>query len=876
MSEQRLRASLVGKAFPGHTTVHAVRGEERLGELYRYEVDLSADEVAFSKATGSTVLVTLTDDEEQERFVGGEIESLEVSPTDDEGATSVRCRLTVVPRAAVLAWRHGYRIHQDLDVPDIVRRVLKDAGVPEEETRWGLGRNYTVRKYCVQYDESELAFVRRLLEEEGIWFAFEHSADGVVMVFGDQSPTAPRNAPGEVVFIADLALHGRGLRLWNWHRRGALTPARVAMNDYDREHPSEEMFALATDDAAVGGLEWYEQPGHYDDLPVGQRRAQDRLESLRVAHDVVTADTNAITLSTARWLQVSGHPTDDAEWMVIGQRLHARIDAEDGDGALVDRGEPECVVTLEMIPKAKPFRTPRRTPWPRVVGLQTARVTGPSGQEIYCDALGRVKLQFHWDREGKLDEHTTCWVRVSQAQTTGSVAIPRIGWEVLVEFLDGDPDRPVCFGQVYNALFPPSYSLPAEKAVTGHKSYSLPGRAATNEVLLDDSSGAQRVAINGGHDINVVVAHDRMLNVGANATRTVVGKRAASVSGHESMSVEGSDSGKVAGDESITVGANRTVGVDQSATEEIVGAMSLSVGAMENLKVGSPAAAVLEIIQREAVAAAEGIAASAASRAQGALLGPMLPALNQARTAMGPVMHLAGPAAGLVRSPGAALAAEGHHGVAGADTPAGAQAASDAAGASAAIANGSMPPGGGAGGGGENASASNTAGGGGGGVWGTVVGGDVSESVGAIGLINSAYGVTFNVGGHAKDTIGAAKIELTTGSKMENTKGSKTEITGSYVLMTSGALSFDATAAMAVNVAGVLRQTIGGGHSMSAKGAAAVTGARMKVDAGGKITLKCGLSEIVVDSGGVVISGLNVTIEGSAGLDVTDPSIGPT
>lgn len=696
------------------------------------------------------------------------------------------------------------------------------------------------------------------------------------MVFGDQSPTAPRNAPGEVIFVADLALHGRGLRLWNWHRRGVLTPARVAMNDYDREHPSEEMFALATDEAAVGSLEWYEQPGHYDDLPVGQRRAQDTLESLRVAHDVVTADTNAITLSTARWFQVSGHPTDDAEWMVIGQRLHARIDAEDGDGALVDRGDPECVVSLEMIPKAKPFRTPRRTAWPRVVGLQTARVTGPSGQEIYCDPVGRVKLQFHWDREGKLDEHTTCWVRVSQAQTTGSVAIPRIGWEVLVEFLDGDPDRPVCFGQVYNALFPPSYSLPAEKAVTGHKSYSLPGRAATNEVLLDDSSGAQRVAINGGRDINVVVAHDRMLNVGANATRTVVGKRAASVSGHESLSVEGSDSGKVAGDESITVGANRTVGVDQSATEEIVGAMSLSVGAMENLKVGSPAAAVLDIIKREAVAAAEGIAAAAASRAQGALLGPMLPALNQARAAMGPVMHLAGPAAGLVRSPGAALAAEGHRGVAGADTPAGAEAASDAAGTSAAIAHGSMPPGGGVGGGGENASASNTAGGGGGGVWGTVVGGDVTESIGAIGLINSAYGVAFNVGGSAKDTIGAAKIELTTGSKMENTKGSKTEITGSYVLMTTGALSFDATAAMAVNVAGVVRQTIGGGHSMSAKGAAAVSGARMKVDAGGKITLKCGLSEIVVDSGGVVISGLNVTIEGSAGLDVTDPSIGPT
>jgi type VI secretion system secreted protein VgrG len=245
MSQQRLRASLVGGAFPGHNTVHAVRGEERLGELYRYEVDLSADEVAFTRATGSTVLVTLTDDDEQERFVGGEIESLEVAATDDEGATSIRCRATVVPRAAVLAWRHGYRIHQDLDVPDIVRRVLRDAGVPEEETRWGLGRNYGVRKYCVQYDESDLAFVRRLLEEEGIWFAFEHSADGVVMVFGDQTPTAPRNTPGEVIFTPDLGLHGRGLRLWSWHRRGALTPARVAMNDYDREHPSEEMFAQA-------------------------------------------------------------------------------------------------------------------------------------------------------------------------------------------------------------------------------------------------------------------------------------------------------------------------------------------------------------------------------------------------------------------------------------------------------------------------------------------------------------------------------------------------------------------------------------------------------------------------------------------------------
>lgn len=882
MSAQRLRASLMSGAFPGRTTVHAVRGEERLGALYRYEVDLSVDEVASTRAIGSTVLVTITDDDERERCVGGEIEALEMVALEasDEVSWMVRCRVTVVPRAGVLAWRHGFRIHQDLSVPDIVRRVLNDAGVPEPETRWGLGRTYPPRGYCVQYDESDLAFVQRLLEEEGIWFAFEHGPDGVVMVFGDQSPTAPRNTPDEVVFVPDEALHGRGVRCWGWHRRGVLTPASVAMNDYDREHPSEEMFASAADPDAAGALEWYEQPGHYDDRPVGQRRAQDTLEALRVAHDVVVADTNALTLSTGRWLQVAGHPTDDGEWMVIGQRLQVRVDAEAGDGELVDRGEPRCVVTVELMPRAKPFRAPRRTPWPRVVGLQTARVTGPSGQEVYCDPLGRVKLQFHWDREGKSDEHTTCWVRVSEAHTTGSVAIPRIGWEVLVEFLDGDPDRPVCFGQVYNALFPPSYPLPDQRMVTGHKSYSLPGRGATNELALDDSAGAQRVAINGGRDINVVVANDRMLNVGSNATRTVVGRRSAAVSGNESVSVEGSDSGTVVGDHSVSVGANRTVGVDQSATEEVVGAMSLSVGAMESLKVGSPGAAVLEIIQREAVAAAQGVASAAASRAQGALLGPMLPALARARTAMGPVMHLAGPAAGLLQSPGAALAAEGHHGVAGADTPAGAQAAQDAAGTSAAIANGSMPPGGGGGGeggaGGENASASSTAGGAGAGIWGTVVNGDVTESIGALGLINSAYGVTFNVGGTARDSVGAAKVELTAGSKMENTKGSKTELTGSYVLMTGSSLSLDATAAMAINVAGLVRQTISGGHSMSAKGAAAVTASRMKVEAGGKITLKCGLSEIVVDSGGVVISGLNITIEGSAGLDVTDPAIGPT
>jgi type VI secretion system secreted protein VgrG len=438
---------------------------------------------------------------------------------------------------------------------------------------------------------------------------------------------------------------------------------------------------------------------------VGQRRAQDTLESLRVAHDVVTAETNAITLSTARWLQVSGHPTDDAGWMVIGQRLRVRIDAETGDGALVDRGDPECVVTLEMIPRRSPSARRGALPWPRVVGLQTARVTRPSGQEIYCDAAGAGEAAVSLGSRGQARRaHHLLGAGVAGAHhRVGGHSLASAGrcwWS----FSTATPTARCASDRSTTRSFPPSYSLPAEKAVTGHKSYSLPGRGATNEVMLDDSAGAQRVAINGGHDINVVVAHDRILNVGANATRTVVGKRSAAVSGNESMSVEGSDSGKVAGDESISVGANRTVGVDQSATEEIVGAMSLSVGAMENVKVGSPGAAVLEIIQREAVAAAKGVKASAAaSQGAGGPAGADAPGAGPGARGDG-----AGDAPG--RSGGGAGAVAGR-GARGGWAPRGGRRRhacrarrppSDAAGTSAAIANGSMPPGGG-GGGGEGA-----------------------------------------------------------------------------------------------------------------------------------------------------------------------------
>jgi type VI secretion system secreted protein VgrG len=866
----------------GQLLVHAVRGRERLSAPFVYEIDFSTDTLDLDAAPRAGVRANIRDGFGRERPIAGVIEELEVTAGADGW---LRCRIKVTPFLSLLAHGRDCRIFQEQAVPDIVRAVFTAQGVDSKRYRLNLRRPHGARLYCVQYDESPWDFVNRLLEEEGIYYWFEHSADdGDVMVMTDDKGTAPKAEPDMLPFHLDAQLHGSELRIWDVDVQAQAAVSKVTLDDYNMITGQD---LASTKEQGDLGVEWYEYPGRYDDPAVGKRLCQIRLEELQAGAATLAGATNAVSIAAGAVFSLEGHPASNGDFLVTATELTIRIEDQRAPGPLVDTGPSACELRVTALSSDAQFRPARRTARPLIPGLQTARVTGPEGSEIHCDAHGRVKVQFHWDREGDLDDKTSCWIRVAQAHTTGSIMIPRVGWEVLVQFEEGDPDRPLCMGRVYNPFFMPAYPLPARKTVSGHRSNTSPGGAGVNEVMFDDAAGSQLVAINGTTNVTIKAAHDKVAQVAKNESRVVTVNRKETVGTDAKIAVKGNQFQNVGGDQSVTVGATRAVKVGGKAAEETLGNLSLTVGAAESMQVGNPAQAILDVISTAAISAAEGAAATAASRAEAALLGPIAPALGAARHATAGAERFMGPAGSLLSHPGPMLlaAAGGPGGGAAALAAAGAatsggggmDAASVAAGAAGAVASGALglvgvsPPapaasgaGGGGGGGGSGAAGS--------GVWGVTIGKDATETIGALAATNAVGAITVSVGGSSTETVGAARIELVAGGKAEMTGGSKTETVGVYMVKAGESMSVDAMAAM-LNIAGTQRQKIAGSHAMTAGAAAALTAGRVKLEAAEKITLKCGQAEVVIADEGVSFQGMDVEIEGTAKLELTPPAI---
>jgi type VI secretion system secreted protein VgrG len=876
--DQRLDATFFLGGHEGALTVHAVRGREEVSRPYRFEVDFSGWDVDVDGAPGKRVALVLRSPRGGERGIGGVVEELGLAAMEQAGEdASSRYRAVIVPEPYLaLSLRRGFRIFQEKSTPEIVQKVCEDIGLKPEFFDWGgVTSTYPKRDYCVQYDESEWDFICRLLEDEGIFFAFHHTLDGEVrMAFAEKSGNADPLSPDQLDFTFSPHEDAPSARVWDVRHEARLRPSKATVNDYDMVRPSSALLASAEAQEAIA-REWYEYPGGYRAPAEGKRRAQVRLDELRTPRTTVRGRTDALFVEAGRRFLLGAHPSADGEYFLTAASFQLRLAQEPSRGRpLVDEGPWRYEVGFEAIPVEQAFRPARRTPRPRMAGLQSARVTGPAGQEIHCDAHGRVKLQFPWDREGQLDERTSCWVRVTQAHTTGSVMIPRVGWEVLVEFEDGDPDRPVCLGKVWNPFFPPPVQLPAGKTVSGHSSLSSPGGQGANEVIFDDAAGSESITLHGQHDIVVKAANNKLLSVGHDATHKVSGNRAASVAGNEQSAIKSNQNINVVGDHFLSVGAMRDVKVTGSATEGVGGSLSLSVGGMEMVQVGSPAAAVLEVIQEAVVEAAVGKAAEAAGKAASALLGPILPVLDKAREALGPAAQLAGPAAALLEGGDPQIDALAQAAGVLADVE-GAESAGDIA---AGLVEGIVAEklsdalteaaggggGGGAGGGDAAPDAAEGATSGGSGVWGTVVGGSFKETVGGLAAINSLGGVGFAVGGTSTETVGAARVELIRDGKSETTGAAKAETVGIYMVNAKESFAVDAKAAIALNIAGSQTQKISGSHSLSADGPVVVNASRLELKGKGTITLICGPSKVIVKSNGVLVEGAaTLTIEGS-------------
>ena len=452
----------------------------------------------------------------------------------DAGQRLTRYRVVLAPQLACLALRSNQRIFQQLTVPQIIARVLEEHGILADAYRFQLGPTvYPPRDYCTQYDESDLHFVQRLCEEEGLHYHFEHSPDGHLLVFGDDQTAFPRLGQ-PTPYIADTGLVADEPVIKGFVLRLEGRTSRVTRRDYDFQKPRLRMEAAHRPQQKQDqpDLEDYDYPGRFTDRERGKLLSQRSLERHRADYRQAEGRSDQPNLCSGHFLEMSEHPRGEWNdlWLLTEVRHEGRqpqvleesITSDTADS--LDDFQQGYRNRFLATPWDVHYRPPLAHPKPRVLGTQTAVVTGPAGEEIHCDKYGRVKVQFHWDREGQADDKTSCWLRVASGwagNALGAVAIPRVGMEVLVDFLEGDPDQPLVSGCLYHAEHLPPYELPAHKTRTLFKSNSSPGGSGYNELRIEDRKGQEQIFIHAQRDWDENIEHDQKIRVGHKRHDTV-------------------------------------------------------------------------------------------------------------------------------------------------------------------------------------------------------------------------------------------------------------------------------------------------------------------------------------------------------------------
>jgi type VI secretion system secreted protein VgrG len=513
--------------------VRSLTGSEELGSCFEYHVTLySLDhnvnvESLLNKEVSVEVRLGLS----KPRYFSGIV--CEISHRGMAGAYVVY-EAVLRPWLWLLSRKSDCRIFQNETALDIVSKVFK-----EHDPQWfevKLFGNLHPREYCVQYRESDLHFVSRLCEDEGLYYFFKHELGKHTLILTD-SISAHEAASGfeKINYAKEVAGANEpvGMML-NWCATKRVVSTKVALTDFDFKKSLADLSAEGRNPAAPGNYEVYDYPGLYTEPDQGETRSRVRVEELGSGYDVVKGETNSRGLSTGNLFKLEGHPRDDQNrgYLLIG----ARYDIDSGTYASGD-----AVATFQFksritaIDAKTQFRPTRKTPEPLASGVQTAKVVGPRGQEIWTDSYARVKVQFHWDREGKHDESSSCWIRVAQmwaGPSWGGLHIPRIGQEVVVEFIDGNFDRPLIVGCVYNDANKPPYDLPSKATQSGIKSHSSAKAPPDhyNELRFEDKQGAEEIVVHAQRNLSTTVGHDATTTVQHDAKKTIVNNLSVAVS----------------------------------------------------------------------------------------------------------------------------------------------------------------------------------------------------------------------------------------------------------------------------------------------------------------------------------------------------------
>ncbi len=571
---------------PDALLLRQMSATEGVSSLFQIDLQCASEDADHDPQAivGKPGHVTLETADGQKRFFHGIVARFQQGGRD---ARICHYTVTLRPWTWLLSRRINCRIFQDKTVPEIVSKVFEDAGFNDFEKK--LQGSFPPRTFCVQYRESDFDFVSRLLEEEGIFFYFRHEEQRHVLVLTNHMADLP-DCPGQATadyLPVEGGQTGRDT-IQTWERTQQLQSGKYTLRDFNFEDPANSLETTAATTQSIGGnskLEIYDfHIGDYGATNNGQRLARLRMEAEESAGTAIRGASSCRGFVPGHRFQLGQHfrsAMNDKQYMLTSVRHQliqpSPLETTDGSTTTTYVNDFTCV------PADTTFRPVCTTHKPIIQGPQTAMVVGPKGEEIYVDKYGRVKVQFHWDRLGKRDEASSCWIRVSRAWASkmwGQVAHPRIGDEVIVEFFDGDPDQPIITGCVYNAQTMPPYELPANKTQAGIVTRSSPDGTAQNfnEIRFEDKKGSEELLIHAEKDQTTSVENDQTVTVGHDQSVTIDHDQKVDIANEQSILVKKNRMLSVDENDTQTVGKDRTITVDGDHTETVSGSRTLSIG----------------------------------------------------------------------------------------------------------------------------------------------------------------------------------------------------------------------------------------------------------------------------------------------------------
>ncbi len=560
--------------------LHHFEAVEELGRPYNFELTLRStkEDIDFESLLGQNVSIRLDVAGNDERYFNGYVTEFSQGENAEGFATYFA---TVSPWLWFLKRTNDCRIFQEQKATDIIEAVFRDNNYTDYELR--LSNEYRLREYTVQYRESDFNFVSRLMEEEGIYYFFKHEKGRHLLILADTYSSHEMIPAYQAIsyYPPDATTIRHEDTINHWKHKRKIVSGSIVLNDFDfklskadikNDYTYPKMHEKA--DAEI-----YDYPGNYITPDEGRHYARMRQEEIHSRYATVEGESTARGFTAGGLMKMIKHPRDDQNIEYLVTKVIHKVD-QDAFGS-TKKGATGFIYKnkFSVIESYTPFRAERINKPPVVDGPQHAVVVGPKGEEIYCDEFGRAKVQFAWDRYGEKNENSSCWVRVSYNSAGGSfgtMVLPRIGQEVIVDFYEGNPDRPVITGRTYNDACKVPYALPANKTRMTMKSSTHKGKGF-NELRFEDALGKEEIFMHAQYDQNNVVGNNETTKVKINREEDVGGNERIGIGGDRTETVGGNENITVNGNRDETIGKNEIITIKGNREETIEMAQNLIV-----------------------------------------------------------------------------------------------------------------------------------------------------------------------------------------------------------------------------------------------------------------------------------------------------------